>query len=390
MREYITYKKHIFENEPLNEPLDIKSFCEKNNLAGTEVFFDDIIPRTKNLFSTDAEKKLLIDKLQNLQAKRLHCSYWAYPTSFLTKNNFNELVERFGGIGAVREYYGDLTGKHIWKRWRQEYEVAQSLGAQAYTYHLIDYAPIDGAWKFTIPVPDIRQAMVYMIQQLLQNLEEKNLLTGDSPYIEIENAGWGLEYGSQTKHDYAALFSQLYDPRKKVKIGWDLNHLLHAAGKNKNTGKAFFMLPAEEKSADMVNLENQYGDNPGIFAVKWLAHTVLADELIQRAGSIHLSDCVLKDVEYFVQGRLQPPYSDKIDALPTQEEKEDYGVQIVLKHYDSHVPLETGVLKGEDIKNMLVELNRHSAGFALLHELKNSESIQHDLDEQRKALDWRI
>jgi hypothetical protein len=384
MNEYITHKEHIFENEPLN----IKSFCEKNELSGTEIFFDDLVPRTWNLFSSETERVSLIYKLRNLQVKRLHCSYWAYPTSFLTKNNFTELITRFGGIEQVRAYYGDLTGSHIWKRWAQEYEIASALNAQAYTFHLIDYAPIDGEWAFTIPINDIRQAMIFMIQQFLLNLEELQLLTGASPCIEIENAGWGLEYGTQSKNDYITLFEQLNDPGNKVKIGWDINHLLHAAGKQKGRDHAYFMLPEEEKNDEMRVMEAEYGNNPALFSARWLEYNILAPELRQRAGSIHLSDCALKDVEFFVHGKSSPPYSDKMDALATWEEKEDYGVKIVLEHYDSHLPLETGVLKGRDVKDLLLRLHSYSKEFVILHELKNSESIQKDFEAQKRALNW--
>lgn len=36
--------------------------------------------------------------------------------------------------------------------------------------------------------------MVYMTQQLLCELEDRGLLTDESPNIELENAGWGLEH----------------------------------------------------------------------------------------------------------------------------------------------------------------------------------------------------
>jgi hypothetical protein len=340
------------------------------------------------LYNNEAEKRTLINKLEQLQVKRLHCSYWAYPTGFLTKHNFTELINRFGGVEKLREYYGDLTGKHIWERWAQEYETASALNVQAYTFHLIDYAPIDGEWDFTIPVNDIRQAMICMIQQFLENLEELNLLTDSSPSIEIENAGWGLEYGTQTKSDYIDLFQQLYDPGNKVKIGWDINHILHAAGTKNGTKNACFMLPEEEKNSEMKEIESRYESNPSVFASKWLEYNILAEDLRQRVGSIHLSDCVLKDTEYFIHGKLRLPYSDEIDALSMWEEKEEYGVKIVLEHYDSHVPLQDGILKGEDVKNILAKLLSYNKDFVILHELKNSESIQADLDKQKTALHW--
>ena len=122
-------------------------------------------------------------------------------------------------MAAGREYYGDLTGAHMYARWCQEYELATALGAQSYTFHLIDYAPIDGMWDFTISKADIRQAMISMLQHFLNELLDRGLIGPDSPQIELENAGWGLEHGMQTAEDYAMLYRQIYDPFHKVKLG---------------------------------------------------------------------------------------------------------------------------------------------------------------------------
>ncbi|MDR2008854.1 MAG: hypothetical protein LBQ22_00020 [Bacteroidales bacterium] len=383
MKQYITYKEHIFENIPV----DIKTFCINNGLEGTEVFFDDIVPRTNKLFSDNNEKTDIINKLTELQVKRLHCSYWAYPTSFLTKSHFNELIERFGSIDKVKEYYCDLTGKHIWDRWQQEYEIATAMNVQAYTFHLIDYAPIDGEWEFTIPISEIKQAMIYMIQQFILNLIEDDLLTEKSPIIEIENAGWGLEYGTQTNCDFIDIYRQLYDPLNKVKIGWDINHILHATGKRTDNGIAYFMLPDEEKTNEMVDLEKEYVQKHHKFAYEWITLNILDPQIIDKISAIHLSDCKLKDIEYFIKGKLQPPYSDEIDKLPTWEEKEEYGVNIVLTHYDSHVPLQKGILLGTDIKFLLNEILKANQDYVILHELKNSNEIQIDLTWQKSLID---
>jgi hypothetical protein len=196
------------------EYFDDCEFIEYSIYKGIEfeVFMDDVVPRNLPLFSNALEKTSLVHKLAKLRVKRIHCSYWAYPTSFLTKNNFSELVERFGSIKDVVDYYGDTTGSHMFNRWSQEYELACELGAQAYTFHLIDYAPIDGKWSFTVSRADILQAMIFMTQQFVSILTERELITSHSPQIELENAGWGLEYGVQTAADYRALFSQVYDP----------------------------------------------------------------------------------------------------------------------------------------------------------------------------------
>ena len=56
--------------------------------------------------------------------------------------------------------------------------------------------------------------MVYMIQRLLNELDARNLLTENSPRIELENAGYGLEYGMQDAPDAAFVLDQLCDPHK--------------------------------------------------------------------------------------------------------------------------------------------------------------------------------
>ena len=108
-------------------------------------------------------------------------------------------------------------------------ETRSALNAQAYTFHLIDYAPIDGKWEFTIQERDFPGNDLYD-PGTHKSLVGGGLMTENSPQIEVENAGWGLEYGLQTAEDFAKMFHQLYDPFDKVRIGWDINHLLHAIG----------------------------------------------------------------------------------------------------------------------------------------------------------------
>lgn len=378
MLEYRTWKA-LSKTDPGNE---------KTEIAGTEVFMDDVRSRAEMLYETEEEKERLLNWLREQRVKRIHCSYWAYPTSFLTKQHFAELTERFGGEKQVCEYYGDLTGTHMFRRWIQEYGIASELGAQSYTFHLIDYAPIDGMWEFTISRESIRQAMGFMIQHFVNALLEQGLMTEQTPQIELENAGFGLEYGIQTAEDYAFLFSQLYDPYHKVKIGWDTNHLLHAIGMDTQGQRACFMLPEHEKTGEMKHLEEVYGKNPSKFAEKWIAHNILHEEIIQHTGAIQLSDCKLKTEEYFTNGKLNEPYYTKISSLKTWEEKEDYGVDIVLSKYDSHEVLGDGVLDPEDVRKLLKTLEEINPKIVLLHELKNSKEIPTAVEEQRKRL-WK-
>ncbi|MEG2287402.1 MAG: hypothetical protein RSC00_05790 [Ruthenibacterium sp.] len=380
MQQYFTLK------HPEEDAQAVTALCERFAFQGAEVFMDDVCNRDEMLFSCEQEKQQLAQRLQARCVKRLHCSYWAYPTSFLTNHHFGELVERFGGEDKVAGYYGDLTGEHMFARWMQEYELASALGAQSYTFHLIDYAPIDGMWGFTISRADICQAMIYMIQRFLNCLLQHKLLSADTPQIEVENAGWGLEYGLQTADDFALMFSQLYDPFDKVRIGWDINHLLHALGGDAGTDTARFFLPACEVTESMRALEKQYGASPSKLAVQWLESNLLDARIAAKAGAVQLSDCALKRTEYFTNGILNGAYHQEIAALSTWEEREDYGVKIVLSEYDSHEVLGTGALCGSDMQQLLSALAAKSKNVVLLHELKNSTDVACALDAQVRAL----
>lgn len=379
IKQYLTYDKGLLTAE---ETENISAFLKKYNLEGTELYMNEVHPRTENLFQNHEEKKKWVEKFSALYVKRIHCSYWAYPTNFLTKSHFKEFVERLGTLEDIIDYYGDLKGVHMYERWAQEYELACALGAQAYVFHTIDYAAIDGAWEFTISREEILQAMVGMVQTFLMYLEEKKLLTENSPVIELENAGWGLEYGAQRSEDFAVILEQIYDPANKVRIGWDINHLLHAIGWNEKRDGACFMLQDYEITPKMAELQRMYGSEPKKFAMKWIESNLLHPAVVGKTNCLHLSDCELKEVEYFRNGRLQSSFGEKIDSLSTRDEKSDYGVGIVLDKYDSHIPMGKGVLLAEEMKSLIAELQKKNDTFVLLHELKNSRPLVPDLEDQ--------
>ncbi len=381
IKEYSIYKEELFAGIE-----DLSKFCTENGLEGMEVFMDDIIPRDNLLFADGREKEAVIKSLEEKHVKRIHCAYWAYPTSFLTKNNFAELVNRFGNLEAVEAYYGDLTGNHMYERWIQEYEIACALDAQAYTFHLIDYAPIDGKWEFTIPRDDISQAMVYMIQEFINRLLEKGLLTETSPQIEVENAGWGLEYGLQTAEDFEKMYCQLYDPYDKVRIGWDINHLLHAIGFSEKEQRAEFFLIDSEMTEEMRELQNKYGNIQQILAQKWLEKNLLNRSVISKVGSLHVSDCRMKKIQYFKNGLLIGKYNEAMQSLENWDDMEEYGVRIVLKEYDSHEILTEGILSGVIMRKLLARLQETTPDFVILHELKNSKEQLQALKKQRAEL----
>ena len=379
--QYSTYKAELFDEKEY-ETMD--EFCAEYGINGMEVFMDDVLSRDQSLYD---HKDWILPKLRALNTRRIHCSYWAYPTSFLTKNNFNELVERFGGREKVASYYGDLTGGHMFKRWAQEYQIAAELKAHSYIFHLIDYAPIDGKWEYTISKADIRQAMVYIIQQFLNYLMDQNLLTEDSPLIEVENAGWGLEHGLQTAEDYLLMYSQLYDPLQKVKIGWDINHLLHALGFDEEKKCARFFLPDCEISTQMNEMQLKYGNEPKMLAEKWLEYNILNSDLVKHVGCLHISDCMLKTTEFFRNGKLTGHYYEEIVALDSWDNQENYGVDIVLSYYDSHVPLGDGILDPASVKEMIRKIFALNPNLVVLHELKNNKDQTAALTKQLDRLD---
>ncbi len=376
MRQYMTFK------ESMLPAADIPALLKKFSLTGLEVYMDDIDPRDNKLLGDEKKTAALLEKLRGLHVKRLHCSYWANPTSFLTKNNFPELIEHFGGVKAVGDYYGDLTGKHYIERLADEYELCCLLGADAYTFHLIDYAPIDGMWEFTISRADIMQAMIFLLEQFMAELHTRGLLAADSPLIELENAGWGLEYGAQTADDFAAIFDQLWDPFKRVRVSFDFNHLLHATGYDNSACRARFFLPDDEVSARMRRIEESFGCDGGDFCLEWIKSNLLDERLRGRVGSVQLADCALKTTEYFVRGQLTDKYFKDIRALDTWEQREDYGVRIVLGEYDSHPPLGEGALKPGAVRELLKSAAAANPGMCIVHELKNSTDILRDMSVQ--------
>lgn len=102
---------------------------------------------------------------------------------------------------------------------------------------------------------------------------------------------------------------------------------------------------------------------------------------------MHLSDCVAKDVEYFVRGRLAEPWHAELCGLGSWEEMEEYGVGIVLGHYDSHVPMgTTGALDVARVAGALGELAKRGDAFCVLHELKNEDDVLGAVAAQRAVM----
>ena len=79
MKDYTTLKEGCLTPAALQ---DVPGFCRRFGLEGIEVFMDDVKNRTEVLFAAETEKEALVDRLAAGSVKRIHCSYWAYPTSF--------------------------------------------------------------------------------------------------------------------------------------------------------------------------------------------------------------------------------------------------------------------------------------------------------------------
>lgn len=348
-------------------------------IRGTEVFMADLRPRTSPLAATPEERLALLSALRSAGVRRVHASYWAAPTSFVADVRFGELVERFEGADQVREYFGDLTGAHMFSRWRDEYALARDLGADAFVFHLIDYMPVDGAWEFTFDRRVVLDAMVVLTQRFLRVLEQHGLTDEDSPVIELENAGWGLEFGAQTADDFAEVFEKVYDPAGRLRLGWDLNHLLHATGIA--DGRGAFLLPDAELTPAMRELERKADGSIRELSAAWIDRNVLDERLIDRVSAIHVSDCPAKEVEYFRNGMLDEAYAVDGDWEARQEE----GLRIVLEHYDNHVCLGDGVLDPAEVRRVVASIvARHP--LMVLHELKNAPEVWAESDRQRARL----
>lgn len=371
---------HIEEYATCRVPelVHAKQKSEELGLAGVEVFMNDVVPRTEQLSDFDT----LVKQFREARVARVHCSYWGSPTGFVANIGYSELVDRFSSREALREYYGDVSGRHMFQRWCDEYAIAKSSGAKVFVFHLIDYLHVDGAWEFTVSRETVLDAMVVMLQRFLRELTDRNLLSESAPIIELENAGWGLEFGAQTSDDFAVLIARIDDEYDRLRIGWDFNHLLHATGVR--DGKAVFMLPENEITDTMREISEQAEGNIHELSQLWIRHNLLDQKTVNVVNSVHLSDCPPKTEEFFRNGKLQDPYW--VNDTPAKQG--EVGLQIVLEHYDNHVLLGDGVLDPNWVKTIVSECAEHvpAGELMVLHELKNAADIWADVELQRSRI----
>ena len=369
--EYFTIRTEHFD--------EAAAFAQAHGLAGSEIFMNDLTPRTLPLFEDQAGKDSLVAQLRQAKVARVHCSYWGSPTAFVAGTGYRELVERFGDERLLRDYFGDLSGRHMFDRWCDEYQVATELGAHTYVFHLIDYQHVDGAWSFSVSREVVLDAMVVLTQRFLRELDDRGLLAADTPIIELENAGWGLEFGAQTADDFSYVLNQVQDTHGRLRIGWDLNHLLHATGLRDGVGA--FLLPENEITPDMRRIEREAQGDLGALSHAWIRHNVCDARLFGKVAALHLSDCTPKSEEFFRNGELQGTHAVTGD----RETQSAEGLRIVLAHYDNHVVTGDGVLDPAVLNSIITEC-AVAGGVAVLHELKNAVDVWSDIARQRDQL----
>lgn len=374
--------RNYFPISDVDATSSIERMFSELEFSGTEVFISSVVPREQSLFNSEKEKADLVKRLEDARVMRVHLSYWAEPCDFLDRRDFDSLLGRFDSKEEIKAYYSDLTGEHIYDRWSQEYEVAREVGAEAVTFHAIDYFHIDGLWGIERTKTEVLDSLANIINELLSRLAKKGLLQG-GPKIEIENAGFGLETGVQTAEDYVYLFSRIKN-KKNVGIGWDTNHLLHAVGYDPDNKKAYFLLDEKDKTRMMKDLEEKYGDAPERFFQEWIEHNLLNETTLPLVSSIHVSDLKPLVNPIFLNGPLTGKYFEEISELSDPVKQEDYGAGLVLKYYDSHLPIGESSVNFPQAINLVIKTVPQN--LSLLHELKNSGLDFEAYKNQFKAL----
>lgn len=297
-------------------------------------------------------------------------SYWGETSDLLRHLDYESLTKRFGKNENIINYFGDLTGEKIYERWVEEYRLARNAQLESVTFHLIDYFHIDGLWKFRNKRGDIVIAHARILNELLKKLKENQLLE-NGPIIEIENAGFCLEYGVQTAQDFEIVFSNINDEYEKVRVAWDINHLFHAIGMD-TTGHAKFMLSDLEITSEMKELESTYGSTPQIFVEKWLELNLLYPPLLAKVRTLHISDCILRTEIIFKNGQLTTDYLEKITKLQTEQAKEEFGANLVKTYFDSHIPVGPNALSIISVVRSILKANPN---INLYHEFKDGKKL---------------
>ncbi len=370
-------------------------------VSSAETYVPSLKPREVALWRSSSELSELLRELAQRRTSQLHCSYFGNPSCLFAgpqTKAYNALKSNFGGASAMQSYYGDLSGEHAIERVCDEYELAIHAGLDHYTAHFgIDYSFSDGMYDYAkeygFDRHDVLQACVLQTETYLRRIYErllsKNLLGKQValPTIGIENAGWGLEYGIQDSSDFKALFTHLEDRnvplRELVMVDWDLNHLLHALGRDRSSKRASFFLPEDEITEVMHRLVSETKGECAALAMRWISENVLDPKLLPRVRCIHLSDCSWKSEAYFARCQAVGVHLRTLEAETSPEQRAALGEQMVLTYYDNHLHLGSadGMLEKRFFapfaRALQAEEARRSSTLhverplILLHELKN-------------------
>lgn len=385
---------------------------ESLGVSASEVYTPALVPREAPLWRDSSTLNTVINQLKERESRQLHCAYFGNPTAFFSGGDspsFQALVRNMGGEAEVQKYYGDLTGAHLLERVCQEYELALRSGLDHYTVHFgIDYSFSDGMYEYgetygldrhAVLDAALRQTERYL-KCIHAHLRRNNLFTpgGSLPTIGIENAGWGLEYGMQTAQDFLKLLAHLEHQqcplRHLVKIDWDVNHLLHALGKDPSSGRGRFFVSNDEYTETLRTLEERYGDAPSTLAAQWIGENLLNPELLPHVRCVHLSDCSWKSEAYFLKCQAVGEHLRALLRERSPEARALLGERMVLQYYDSHLYLGSsdGMVRREEFVPVIQALAKERERRAdsandliILHELKNNpyvpqngELSQHD------------
>ena len=111
---------------------------------------------------------------------------------------------------------------------------------------------------------------------------------------------------------------------------------------------------------------------------------LLNEKTLPLLGSIHLSDLKPLSKPIFLNGLLTGRYFEEIIKLNNVVEQENYGANLVLKYYDSHLPIGASPVNSPKVIDLAVKETHRN--ISILHELKNSNLNLEKYNNQIEAL----
>ena len=85
MKKYLSYSVNNFTEE---DTAGLDAMLEEYGFEGTEISMWDELHPSVDLFTDEEGKQAWIKRFEALRVKRLHSSYYSYPTYFLTKTHY--------------------------------------------------------------------------------------------------------------------------------------------------------------------------------------------------------------------------------------------------------------------------------------------------------------